>query len=278
LDSFDYPACLVNAKLHMPILTLTTDFGSRDGFVGTLKGVIWGICPSAQIADISHDISPQNVLEGAFALWRAYSFFPPETIHLAVVDPGVGTSRRPVAVHLGEHTFVGPDNGLFTPMYEDAGKKGWPVEIVHLTNQKYFLSDISHTFHGRDIFAPVAAHLANGIPLANLGPLITDPIRLQMPKPEKTPNGWRAHITVIDIFGNLTTDLPAAYLSGIEKVTFQIQGREVQGQVTSYGTKKPGELVALMDSENYIEVAIVNGSAQKTLGARVGDVIEVFAT
>jgi S-adenosylmethionine hydrolase len=163
-------------------------------------------------------------------------------------------------------------------MYEDAEKKGWLVEIVHLTNQKYFLSEISHTFHGRDIFAPVAAHLANGIPITNLGPLITDPIRLQMPKPEKTPDGWRAHITVIDIFGNLTTDLPADNILGIEKVTFKVQGSEAQGLVASYGTKQPGELVALVDSENYIEVAIVNGNAQKTLGARVGDVVEVFAT
>ena len=250
----------------MPILTLTTDFGTKDGFVGTLKGVIWSICPSAQIADISHEITPQNVLEGAFALWRAYPFFPAGTVHLAVVDPGVGTSRRPVAMRLGEHTFVGPDNGLFTPMIEDSEKKGWQVEIVHLTNQKYFLPEISRTFHGRDIFAPVAAHLANGVPLADLGPSITDPVRLQMPKPEKTADGWRAHITVIDIFGNLTTDLPAAALDDLESVTFHIHGREVRGLVTSYGNKQPGELVALVDSENYIEIAIVNGSAAKYPG------------
>ncbi len=262
----------------MPTLTLTTDFGSKDGFVGTLKGVIWGICPSAQIADISHDISPQNVLEGAFALWRAYSFFPPGSIHLAVVDPGVGTLRRPLALRLGDHTFVGPDNGLFTPMFEDAEKKGWRMEMVHLTNNNYFLSEVSHTFHGRDIFAPVAAHLANGVQFTDLGLPITDPIRLKMPIPEKTSEGWRAHITVIDVFGNLTTDLPAAYLSGFEKVIFQIKGKEVQGLAISYGSKQPGELVTLIDSENYIEVAIVNGSAQKILGARVGDEIEVVAT
>ncbi len=266
----------IQAKIFaiMPILTLTTDFGNKDGFVGTLKGVIWSICPSAQIADISHEITPQNVLEGAFALWRAYTFFPAETVHVAVVDPGVGTFRRPVAMRLGEHTFIGPDNGLFTPMVEDAEKKGWPVEIIHLTNTKYFLEEISRTFHGRDIFAPVAAHLANGVPLADLGPVITDPVRLQMPKPEKTAGGWRAHITVIDIFGNLTTDLPASLLSDPARVSFHILGREVEGLVTSYGNKKPGELVALVDSENYIEVAIVNGSAQKTLGAKVGDVVE----
>ncbi len=113
----------------MPTLTLTTDFGLKDGFVGTMKGVIWSICPSAQIADISHSIAPQNVLEGAFVLWRAYAYFPPGTVHVAVVDPGVGTRRRPLAARLGAYYFVGPDNGLFTPIYEDAEKNGWPLEI-----------------------------------------------------------------------------------------------------------------------------------------------------
>jgi S-adenosyl-L-methionine hydrolase (adenosine-forming) len=262
----------------MPVITLTTDFGLKDGFVGTLKGVLWSICPLAQIADISHEISPQNVLEGAFALWRAFPFFPPGTVHMAVVDPGVGTSRRPLAARLGAHTFVAPDNGLFTPMLEDAEKNGWPVEIVHLVNGKYFLPDVSRTFHGRDIFAPVAAHLANGVPLSDLGPAITDPLRLSMPKPEKTADGWRLHIIVIDIFGNCTTDLPAAALAERERVTFHLRGREVRGLVASYGHKKPGELVALVDSEDYVEIAIVNGSAAKVLGARVGDVVEVVTT
>ena len=262
----------------MPVITLTTDFGLKDGFVGTLKGVIWSIYPLAQIADISHEISPQNVLEGAFALWRAYPFFPSGTIHVAVVDPGVGTSRRPLAARLGGHTFVGPDNGLFTPMFEDAEKDCRPIEIVHLTNRKYFLPDVSRTFHGRDIFAPVAAHLANGVPLADLGPAISDPLRLSMPKSDKTADGWRLHITVIDIFGNCTTDLPAAALTERERVTFRLGGQEVRGLVDSYGHKKPGELIALVDSENYVEIAIVNGSAAKVLGARVGDVVEVVTT
>jgi S-adenosylmethionine hydrolase len=262
----------------MPVITLTTDFGLKDGFVGTLKGVIWNICPLAQIADISHEITPQNVLEGAFALWRAYPFFPPGTIHVAVVDPGVGTSRRPLAARLGRHFFVGPDNGLLTPMLEDAEKNRWPVEIVHLTNGKYFLSEVSQTFHGRDIFAPVAAHLANGVHLADLGPALTDPLRLSMPKPEMTADDWRIHITVIDAFGNCTTDLPATSLTEHERVTFRFGGRELHGLVHSYGYKKPGELVALVDSEGFVEIAIVNGSAAKELGARVGDVVEVVTT
>jgi S-adenosyl-L-methionine hydrolase (adenosine-forming) len=260
----------------MPILTLTTDFGVKDGFVGTMKGVIWSICPAAQIADISHTVAPQNVLEGAIVLWRAYPFFPAGSVHVAVIDPGVGTSRRPMAAHLGAHYFVGPDNGLFTPMVEDAEKNGWPLDIVHLTNAKYFLAEVSYTFHGRDIFAPVGAALANGVPLAELGPAITDPVRLQMPKPERTLTGWRAHITVVDIFGNLTTDLPASELEGQESVLFRLLGRELRGLVDSYGLEQPGALVALVDSENFIEIAAVNGSAEKVLGAQTGDIVEVI--
>jgi hypothetical protein len=260
----------------MPILTLTTDFGDKDGFVGTMKGVIWSICPAAQIADISHTVAPQNVLEGAIVLWRAYPFFPAGSVHVAVIDPGVGTSRRPMAAHLGVHYFVGPDNGLFTPMVEDAEKNGWPIEIVHLTNAKYFLAEVSHTFHGRDIFAPVGAALANGVPLAELGPAITDPVRLPMPKPEKTQTGWRAHVTVVDIFGNLTTDLAASELEGQESVLFRLLGRELRGLVDSYGLEQPGALVALVDSENFVEIAAVNGSAAKELGAQIGDTVEVI--
>ena len=259
----------------MTTLTLTTDFGIKDGFIGTMKGVIWSICPAVQIADISHTIAPQNVLEGAFALWRAYPFFPAGSVHVAVIDPGVGTLRRPLAARLGSHFFVGPDNGLFTPIYEDAEKNGWPLEIVHLTNRKYFLAQVSRTFHGRDIFAPVGAHLANGVPLADLGPAVTDPLRLIMPKPEKTLTGWRAHVTVVDIFGNLTTDLPASALESQESVLFRMFGREMRGLVDSYGHAQPGALVALVDSEDFIEIAAVNGSAAKLLGAMVGDVVDV---
>jgi len=263
----------------LPILTLTTDFGLKDGFPAVLKGVIWGICPEAQIADITHSITPQNISEGAYALWRAYAFFPAGTVHIAVVDPGVGTQRRPIAVHLGEHTFVGPDNGLFTPMYDDAARHGWPVEIVHLTNENYWLPDVSQTFHGRDIFAPVAAHLAKGIVLRNLGPVIEDPVRLSLPAAERTSSGWRAHVTVVDVFGNLTTDLPAAFLQEKairEAVLFRLKGREVHGLVSYYGACSPGELVALVDSENFIELAMVNGSAALSLQAQVGDIVEVI--
>jgi S-adenosylmethionine hydrolase len=266
---------ILNGNKYMPIITLTTDFGTKDGFVGTLKGVIWRICPDAQIADITHDVSPQNILEGAYALWRAYPFFPPGTIHIAVVDPGVGTQRRSIALRFNGHTFVGPDNGLFTPMLEDAEKKRSSVEIVHLINEKYFLPNVSHTFHGRDIFSPIAAHLANGIPLADLGPAIHDPVYIPLPKPEKTSTGWRAHVTVVDVFGNCTTDLPASEIVGLKEISFKIHGYLVNGLVGSYGQKMSDELVALVDSENYVEIAMVNNSAARKFKVQVGDIIEV---
>ena len=206
----------------MSIITLTTDFGQKDEFVGTLKGVIWNICPQVQIADITHEITPQNIYEGAITLWRAYSFFPPGTIHLAVVDPGVSTLRRPLAACIGAWTFVGPDNGLFTPVFEDAEKFKWNLEIVCLTAEKFWLPKISRTFHGRDIFSPVAAHIANGVPLADLGPIISDPVRILLPKPEETSSGWRAHITVVDTFGNCTTDLAAADVARIAATSSSI--------------------------------------------------------
>jgi|SRR5271157_1366016 len=259
----------------MPIITLTTDFGLHDGFTGVLKGVILGICPQVQIVDISHTISPQNVLEGALVLQRAAPFFPPGTIHVAVVDPGVGTGRRPMAARVGGHFFVGPDNGLCTPLIQAAEQGGGPLDFVHLTNPGVWLPQVSFTFHGRDIFAPVAAHLARGVPLADLGPAISDPIRLSLPTPEKTQTGWRAHVVSVDVFGNLATDLPANAVPGKEQVVFQVCGREVRGLVASYGHRPSGELVALVDSENYIEIAKVNGSAAQDLGAQAGDLVEV---
>jgi S-adenosylmethionine hydrolase len=259
----------------LAFLTLTTDFGTKDGFVGTMRGVIWKICPQVQIADISHEIGPQNVLEGAIALWRAYPFFPDGTVHVAVVDPGVGTERRAIAARLGAQYFVAPDNGLLTPMIEDAEAKGQPVEFVNLTNPKYWLPNVSHTFHGRDIFSPVGAWLANGTALSELGPTITDVVRRPLPKPEKTATGYHAQITVVDAFGNCTTNLPAAVAQGVKKISFTLKGRQVDDLVTSYGHRSPGDIVALVDSESFVEIAVVNGSAANALGVKVGDPVEV---
>lgn len=260
----------------MSIISLTTDFGIRNGFVGVLKGVIYKIAPDVKIADISHMIAAQDIHEGAFALWRAYSFFPRNTVHVYVVDPGVGTKRRPLAARLGDQYFVGPDNGLLTPIIEDAERENTKMEFVELDNPKYFLPKVSRTFHGRDIFAPVAAHLANGVSLSELGRAFNDPVRLEMSHPEKTSRGFNAHVTVIDIFGNISTDLPASALQGRTDVLFRLRGAEVNGVIESYGHRSAGDLVALVDSEDFIEIAVVNGSAAQKLGAQVGDVVDVI--
>ena len=260
----------------MTVLSLTTDFGIRNGFVGVMKGVIYGIVPDVKIVDISHSIAPQDIHEGTMALWRAAPFFPRGTVHVFVVDPGVGTSRRPIAARLGDQFYVGPDNGFLTPLIEDAERSRHPVEFVHTNNPRYWLSKVSRTFHGRDIFSPVGAHLAGGIALTELGTTIDDPLRLELSRPAQTDGGWTAHITVVDIFGNLTTDLPASSLQGRTDVLFRLRGAEVNGIVESYGHKQAGDLVAVIDSEEYIEIAVVHGNAAQKLNAKVGDEVEVI--
>ncbi len=152
----------------MTVITLLTDFGLRDGYSGVMKGVIWKIAPQVQIADISHTIKPQNIFQGALALARTAPFFPSGTIHVAVVDPGVGTQRRPIGLRLGEYYFVGPDNGLFTLVIEHAESLGVVIQVFHLNQTTYWLPEVSRVFHGRDIFSPVAAHLARGIPNSSM--------------------------------------------------------------------------------------------------------------
>ncbi len=171
----------------MKIITLLTDFGSKSGFPGVLKGVIWTIAPDVQIADITHEISPQNILEGAIVLKRTALFYPAGTINVAIVDPGVGTPRRPLVAQIGDQFFVGPDNGLITLFLEQAEKINQQViKLIHLTNPQYWLDEVSDTFHGRDIFSPVVAHLANGILLEKMGTLIHDPVRLKLDSPDKS--------------------------------------------------------------------------------------------
>jgi S-adenosylmethionine hydrolase len=259
----------------VPIISLTTDFGIRNGFVGVMKGVIWGICPHAQIADISHTIAPQDILEGAYTLWRAAPFYPPGSVHIAVVDPGVGTHRRPLGAKLGNQYYISPDNGLLSPLIDDAERNHLETKFISLDNPKYWLPKISRTFHGRDIFSPSGAHLAAGVPLEDLGSVITDPVRFKLSRPLRTSIGWQAHITVVDIFGNLTTDLQSVDILGAPDILFRIAGKEIRGLCESYGHKTPGDLIALVDSEDFIEIAVVNGSANQKLDCKVGDLVEV---
>jgi hypothetical protein len=258
------------------IITLTTDFGFMGPFVGVMKGAILRQFPAAVIVDLTHEIPPHWPIEAGFWLARSYHYFPAGTVHVAVVDPGVGTQRRPLAAKIGTQFFVGPDNGFLTPIIEDAEREQIKMEFVELDNPKYFLPRVSRTFHGRDIFAPVAAHLSNGFSLKNVGTPFTDPARIKLSRPEKTSNGFTAHVTLIDIFGNITTDLPASALQGQTDVLFRLRGAEVNGVVESYGHRSVGDLVAVVDSEDFIEIAVVNGNAAQKLGAQVGDVVDVI--
>ncbi len=257
------------------IITLSTDFGLKDGNVGIMRGVIWGIAPEVQISELSNLIGPQNILEGTLILSRAAPYYPEGTIHIMVVDPGVGTARRPIAARIGKQYYVVPDNGLITLVLEAAEKRGETVEIVHLDQPKYWLPEISHVFHGRDIFAPTAAHLARGVPLKELGTPITDPIRLKIPRPGKTETGWRGEILYIDSFGNLATNIEREDLPDTNRLSVQVDGTEIRGLVNTFGERPAGDLVALFGSSGNLIVSEVNGSAVRRLNAKVGDLVEV---
>jgi hypothetical protein len=240
-----------------------------------MKGVIWQIVPEIQIADISHNISPQNILEGAIAWGRTVPYFPDGSVHIGVIDPGVGTQRRPIAARLGSHFFVLPDNGLISIMLDSAEKKDHPIEFVHLDNPKYWLSEISNVFHGRDIFSPVGAHLAEGIQLNELGSPIDDPVLLEIPRPHSSPNSVRGEVISIDNFGNLASNIMQSDLLGLGAVTVHIAGAEIDGLVNTFGDRPPGEIIALYGPRADLLISVVLGSAAQHLKVNVGDSIEV---
>jgi hypothetical protein len=260
----------------MSFVTFTTDFGVRDGNVGAMKGVIWGIAPDARIADLSHGIAPQNIREAAFLLERVTSYFPPGTVHLVVVDPGVGTDRRPLAARIGPHFYVAPDNGVLTLVLERAETNQEPVKFVHTNKPECWLPTVSNVFHGRDIFSPVAAHLAAGVPLEELGTEIDDPARIALPRPAKSAAGDLAgEVLHVDHFGNLYTNFRRGNLEGRTDPTVRLLGSEIRGLVRTFGERPIGELIALYSSTNYLLISVVNGSAAERLNARVGDRVQV---
>jgi len=260
----------------MTIITLTTDFGERDGYVGVMKGVIWGIAPQVRFADLSHLVTPQNITEGALVLGRAWHYFPAGTIHLAIVDPGVGTNRRALAARIGEHYFVGPDNGLCTPLVMSSRSLGWPVVFYHLNQPAFWLPNPSSVFHGRDIFSPIVAHLANGTPLDQLGKAIDNPVLFNLAQPQRIPEGWQAEVTQVDHFGDLSTNLTPQHLAGTEVASIEVGGEVVRRLVNTFAEAHPGELVAIYDSDNRLSICEANGSAAVRLGASVGTRVRVI--
>jgi S-adenosylmethionine hydrolase len=261
-----------------PIITLTTDFGQSDYDAGVLSGVIWSIAPQARLVDLSHAIGRHNILEAVLLLERCTPFFPSGTIHVVVVDPGVGTQRRGLAAHLGDLYFVGPDNGLLTPLLKRAHSSGGPFEMVHLDQPRFWLPKVSAIFHGRDVFAPVAAHLANGIRLSELGSPLTDPVCVDIPQPQRSAGGWRGLVLHVDAFGNLSTNLDHTHLPAKSRVKIRIADTEIDGLVATFGDGKPGQLVALFDSSGKLCISVVNGNAASFLRAGAGDPLEVFIT
>ena len=256
----------------MPIITLTTDFGLADGYVAAMKGVILGIAPQAALIDITHQIEPQNVREAAYVLHSAWPYFPLATVHVAVVDPGVGSARRPIAAHIDGSYFVGPDNGLFTYALQEASQ---PAYCVHLDNPAYWRPQVSRTFHGRDIFSPVAAYLANGVPLELLGAPIDDPVRFDTQPPQREPDGaLRGQVIHVDRFGNLISNIPGDWLAS-RLWTVRIAGQQVAGPSLTYAEAAPGRLLALVSSGGTLEVAVRDGSAAARLGVAASEPITV---
>ncbi len=255
----------------MPIITLTTDFGLTDGYVAAMKGVIVGLAPQATLIDVSHQIAPQNVRAAAWVLQTILPYFPPGTVHMVVVDPGVGSARRPMAAASGDRYFVGPDNGVFTY----ALSAGEPAVCIHLDNPAYWLPAVSHTFHGRDIFSPVAAHLANGVPLAALGAPFSDPVRFDAPPPRRLPDGsLRGQIIHVDHFGNLISNIPGAWLAG-RRWSVHLASQRLMGPSLSYAAAAPGQLLALVSSGGTLEIALRDGNAAERLGAAADEPIVV---
>lgn len=255
------------------LITLLTDFGLQDHFVGVMKGVIAGIAPAARVVDITHEVGAYEVGQARFLLAQSWPYFPKGTVHLCVVDPGVGTARRPLVVEAAGHLFVGPDNGVFTDLLAVKGAKARA-----LTQAKWLLKDVSQTFHGRDVFAPVAAHLASGARTADAGRLIDDALRLSSGAPRRIGRRfWSGEVAHVDRFGNLITNLGAAeFLPLVRKgLTLKIGLTEVSRLVQSYAEAAGGEAVLLTGSSGNLEVVLNQGSAARKLGVGLGSPVEL---
>lgn len=256
-----------------PIITLTTDFGLSDHFVGVMKGVILGIQPAAQVIDISHGVQPYEIADGAFTIAQAYRYFPKKTIHVVVVDPGVGSARRPLLAEMAGQFFVAPDNGVLSMIFAREQPK-----VRHITNESYFLHPLSRTFHGRDVFCPVAAHLASGVTPAKFGKRIEDYLRASFDQPTHTAkHTWTGTILKADHFGNLATNFHIDRFPAIRTHAFSLNAGlwAITRLALTFSECAPGELFAIVGSSGYLEVAASQGSAAKALGCGAGSPVEL---
>lgn len=260
--------------MKRPIITLLTDFGSADHYVGAMKGIILGICPDAQLVDISHEIAPYAITEAAFTLSQAWTCFPEATVHLAVVDPGVGSARRPILAAAGGHYFAAPDNGVLTMLYDAVPAH----EVREITAARYFRQPVSRTFHGRDIFAPVAAHLASGVAPTEFGGRIENYVRLSFGAPAHIgPKTWAGTILKVDHFGNLTTNFDSGSWLRLAAEPFEMKvgTRLVARTASSYAEMDPGNLFVIAGSAGFLEVSMNRGNAGHATGAKSGDRVVV---
>jgi len=252
-----------------PIITLTTDFGASDHLVGSMKGVILNINPAARIVDLNHGVVPFDVLDGALSLANAYQYFPSRTIHVVIVDPGVGTERRPILVSGEKQFFVAPDNGVLSMIFEREA-----CTVRHITSEHYFLNPISPTFHGRDIFAPTAGWLSKTLQTEAFGEVITDFVRFTMPKAKSSGQAVKGVILRVDAFGNLMTnlmaeDIPIGALEG-GAIKLAVNGKQVLKFARTFASGNPGEPIAVLGSAGYVEIAVNRGSAARALGVNRG--------
>jgi hypothetical protein len=265
----------MSAAKRIPLVTLLTDFGDRDGFVGVMKGVMLSIAPEMKIVDLAHDIPPHDVQSAAFVIAQSYAFFPEGTLHVIVVDPGVGSERRILYVEAGEYAFLAPDNGVlrFVASRERIRR------IISVENRKYFRPELSYTFHGRDIFAPVAAHLARGIPPEELGTPATGVRFDPLPEPRVAGDSVIGEIVYIDRFGNLISNIDGTelqrLLTGYRRFVLKIAGRTVDRISRSYFDSQPGELLAYIDSSGYLAFALNGENASEKMGISLGDRFEM---
>jgi len=261
-----------------PVISLLTDFGRYDSYVGTMKGVILGINPFTQIIDLCEDISPQDIFGAAYALHSAYKYFPEGTVHLCVVDPGVGSDRKIICLKTEKYVFLAPDNGVLSFIIT----QDKPEIIIEVTNKEYFLPKVSNTFHGRDIFAPVAAHIVNGIELEKLGNKIDKIKKIDLPRPVLSPDGiLTAEVIHIDIFGNLITNVDHVIFKRIkelrpdDKLPIVIAGKRILKINNSYADVNDENLLAIFGSSGFLEIAVNKGNAKKTLNAEKGDKVVI---
>ena len=260
-----------------PLITLTTDFGLSDPYVGLMKGVILSINPHASIIDITHGIRPQAIEQGAFLISKSYSYFPPNTIHVVVVDPGVGTTRRPLAVTTPHGLFVAPDNGVLGRLgiLNQHGELQPDCRAWHLTQPAFWRLPVSHTFHGRDVFAPVAAHLSLGVDPSNMGEQVHSLTPLHYNQPAWQDDSIEGQVVHIDHYGNLVTDIEADLLSDSQTLYIEIKANTIHNLSRSYS--EGAQLLAIIGSFDTLEVAARNASAEQRLNARIGDPVRVNA-